>query len=236
MIRRPRAALSAFVVTAAFAVLAAPVGAVAQTAAPSSASVGAAHLCPANLVTLSGSAGVVVGCWCPAGGSAGAVWGSGPYAVVSDLCGAARHAGAVGAEGGAVWARVTAGLGIYEGSAANGVETQALGSFGASIEILNAGGGDEEVAECPETAQGLAETTRCRCPAERVGIGAVWGTDIYTYDSTLCTAALHAGALTRKGGVVTVTPLAGQDSYAGSTRNGVTTDSYGSWGGSMRFD
>ena len=200
MIRRPRAVLSTFVVTAALAfAVSAPLDAAAQSAAPGAASVGAVDLCPANLVALSGSAGVVVGCWCLAGGSAGAVWGSGPYAVVSDLCAAARHAGAVGAEGGAVWARVTAGLGLYEASTANGVETQALGPFGASVDILNAASVDADVAECPETAQNLTETTRCVCPAGRVGIGAAWGTDIYTNDSSLCMAALHAGAVTRKG-------------------------------------
>jgi hypothetical protein len=62
----------------------------------------------------------------------------------------------------------------------------------------------------------------------RVG-GTVWGTDVYTSDSELATAAVHAGVL-RPGetGVVQVQTLGGRPAYAGSTRNGVTTRGYGS--------
>ena len=53
--------------------------------------------------------------------------------------------------------------------------------------------------------------------------GSVWGTDIYTDDSSLSAVVIHAGLL-RDGqqGVIRVTVLAGQSSYQGSTRNGVT--------------
>jgi hypothetical protein len=56
----------------------------------------------------------------------------------------------------------------------------------------------------------------------------VWGTDIYTTDSSLAAAAVHAG-IVRLGqtGVVKVTILAGQQSYAGTTRNGVSSGAYG---------
>src|SRR5437660_8058831 len=66
--------------------------------------------------------------------------------------------------------------------------------------------------------------------------GSVWGTDVYTYDSNLATAAVHAGVL-RDGqrGVVLVTVLKGEDKYQGSTRNGVTTREYGAWDGSYRI-
>ena len=62
----------------------------------------------------------------------------------------------------------------------------------------------------------------------------VWGTDVYTDDSSICTAGVHAGKITRAaGGIVTIEIRPAQDAYAGSTRNGVTTSSYGSWGGSF---
>lgn len=65
--------------------------------------------------------------------------------------------------------------------------------------------------------------------------GSVWGTGVYTDDSSLAAAAVHAGAL-RDGqtGVVKVTILAGQTSYRGSTRFGVRSLSYGSWAGSYK--
>ena len=62
----------------------------------------------------------------------------------------------------------------------------------------------------------------------------VWGTDVYTDDSSICTAGVHAGKITRTaGGTVTIEIRPAQSSYAASTRNGVTTLGYGSWGGSF---
>jgi hypothetical protein len=58
--------------------------------------------------------------------------------------------------------------------------------------------------------------------------GSVWGTDAYTADSRLATAAVHAGAL-REGerGLVRVTILDGSDRpFAGSDRNGVQSFDY----------
>src|SRR5207248_2488347 len=67
--------------------------------------------------------------------------------------------------------------------------------------------------------------------------GPVWGTDTYTDDSSLAAAAVHAGVL-RPGqkGVVAVTVLPGQQAYAGSARNGITTNSFGAWPGSFKVD
>ncbi len=62
--------------------------------------------------------------------------------------------------------------------------------------------------------------------------GSIWGSGTYTDDSDLATAAVHAGLL-RNGetGLVRVTIVAALSSYMGSSRNGVTTSSYGPWGG-----
>lgn len=61
--------------------------------------------------------------------------------------------------------------------------------------------------------------------------GTVWGSDVYTGDSSLPAAAVHAGAVrlgeTR---VVKVTPVAALGRYTGSTRNGITTHEYGPYG------
>ncbi len=65
--------------------------------------------------------------------------------------------------------------------------------------------------------------------------GTVWGTGVYTDDSPLATAAVHAGVLQNgQSGIVKVTILKGQASYTGSTRNGVATSSYSSFSGSYR--
>lgn len=63
----------------------------------------------------------------------------------------------------------------------------------------------------------------------------VWGTDIYTHDSQVCTAALHAGAITGAGGATTLYIEQGLSSYQASDRNGVSSRSYGRWNGSFTF-
>lgn len=66
--------------------------------------------------------------------------------------------------------------------------------------------------------------------------GNVWGTILYTDDSSICTAAVHAGAIKREeGGSVTVVIRPGQGSYQGSSRNGITSGSFGSFGGTFEF-
>ena len=61
-----------------------------------------------------------------------------------------------------------------------------------------------------------------------------YGTDLYTDDSSVCTAAVHVGAITlADGGTVTIEIQPGWDSYVGSERNGISTSSYGSWPGSF---
>ena len=62
--------------------------------------------------------------------------------------------------------------------------------------------------------------------------GSVWGTDVYTSDSTLATVAVHAGVLkVGETGVVQVKIVAPPASFAGSVRHGVTTMDYGPYSG-----
>jgi hypothetical protein len=72
-------------------------------------------------------------------------------------------------------------------------------------------------------------------PSDSLAFG-LWGTDIYTDDSSICLAAVHVGLISpQQGGVVTIEILSEQQSYTGSTRNGVTTGGWGYWAGSFRF-
>ncbi len=67
--------------------------------------------------------------------------------------------------------------------------------------------------------------------------GSVWGTDIYTGDSALAAAAVHAGVLeVGQTAVVKVTMLPGLDGYAGTTRAGVTSSSFGGYPNSFKVE
>ena len=67
--------------------------------------------------------------------------------------------------------------------------------------------------------------------------GSVWGTDVYTGDSSLAAAAVHAGAV--KAGetaVVRVTVVRPLNHYQGSVRNGVTSHDYERYGTAYGVD
>src|SRR3954467_13996727 len=61
------------------------------------------------------------------------------------------------------------------------------------------------------------------CPPGCQDQGGLWGTDIYTTDSAICRAGIHAGAISPAGGTLAVRLDAGQPAYRGSMRNGVTS-------------
>lgn len=69
-----------------------------------------------------------------------------------------------------------------------------------------------------------------------MGGGNVWGTDMYTLDSTLALAAVHAGIL-KPGqvGNVKVEILGPQNAFTGSVRNGVSSMGYGAYPGAYKF-
>src|SRR5438105_3592651 len=68
--------------------------------------------------------------------------------------------------------------------------------------------------------------------------GALWGTDIYTSDSSLGCACVHAGLLQPgESGVVKVTMVQPIPIYNGTTRNGVSSHDWTSgWSGAYRVE
>ena len=74
------------------------------------------------------------------------------------------------------------------------------------------------------------------CPASTGANANVYGTDVYMVDSAVCPAAIHAGILEpNQAGVVTILTGTGAKVFRASTRNGVTTRSYGPWPYSFTF-
>ena len=66
--------------------------------------------------------------------------------------------------------------------------------------------------------------------------GSVWGSSIYTDDSNIARAAVHAGVVgVGQSATVYIKVLPGRNSYASTNKNGVSTSSYGSWSGSYAF-
>jgi len=187
--------------------------------------------------------------FCPANPtqSLNAIYGHDTYTADSPICVAAAHMGLFArGVGGNIRIRIKGPQGFYYGSVRNGIQSNFYGAYDYSYSFVTVNSGAEIVSNLipqitwSQTAAPmytfLSQQFSLYCPS---GIGqtrSIWGTDVYTYDSSICTAAVHAGRISlAAGGVVTIQIEPGQASYAASVRNGITSSSYGSWGGSFRF-
>jgi beta-lactamase regulating signal transducer with metallopeptidase domain len=192
------------------------------------------------------------------GSTEGAVWGSGTYTDDSRLAAAAVHAGLLRpGEEGTVTVRILPGQASYEGSDRNGVPSQPYGAWEGSYRFEQSPtpapaplGGSTSAVSPPRGLlvrpdPGTLEKLRDH-PGETFHFmvtgavnGPVWGgTDnVYTDDSDLATAAVHAGTLQPgQRGIVAVTILPDRGSYEASDRNGVQSRAWAAWGGSYRIE
>lgn len=191
--------------------------------------------------SLSGANGTTFTVTCTPGGTMHSVWGSDIYTDDSSVCTAAVHAGLITYErGGTVTIELRPGQPIYGNSERNGVTTSTYGSYGRSF-VFHSGTSDSQAKEAEGgtpimwnvstsiLAYEVGKKWKFKCPAGGKG-SSFWGTDVYTGDSSICTAAVHAGVITLdRGGPVTVELRPGQSAYKGTTRNGVTSIDYGAY-------
>lgn len=176
---------------------------------------------------------------CPAGGPISSrLWGTNVYTDDSSVCTAAVHAGFIEvASGGTVTIEIRAGQASYQGITRNGVTSRAYGSWTGSFTFVGrvSGSANGNWAAQADSLRGRNnQRFTYSCPAGGPASGRVWGTDVYTDDSSICTAAVHAGALSlARGGSITIEIRPAADSYRGSMRNGITSKSYGYYAGSF---
>jgi len=187
---------------------------------------------------------------CRAQGRFWAVWGTGTYTDDSSICSAAVHAGQIQvAKGGVVLIEIRPGRASYAGSAAHGVRSGSWGRWGGSYVFI---GSAKPLPPQPVVVKGgptqitwstnartyrsqLSKRFSLTCPAGG-RIGSVWGTGIYTDDSSICSAAVHAGLITTaQGGPISIEMQPAQSSYQGSQRFGVTSRKWNAWQGSFIF-
>lgn len=102
-----------------------------------------------------------------------------------------------------------------------------------SLAALTAGLACNKAPPCPAK---FDQSTPAECACNGAGSGTVWGTGIYTTDSPICTAAIHAGAIPAAGGVVKPRGAAGCAAYVGASQNGVTTSKWAAYQSSFFFE
>jgi hypothetical protein len=165
------------------------------------------------------------------------VWGTTTYTDDSPIEAAAVHAGLLRpGQSGIVKVRPLPGQDRYEASNQNGVQSLAYGQQRGSYRF-----GAVSIAARSRTSSlssyrdlvGHSVTL----PVVGTLTGSVWGSDVYTDDSSLGAAAVHAGILAVGDfAFLKVTLMPGQAGYVGSPRYGVTSGSYGSFDGSFRLE
>lgn len=216
-------------------------------------------------IWLSGTSGVgdgcssVVGrtsgeqeCECRPGPWPGSVWGTAIYTTDSSVCSAALHAGVITMAGGPVKLQYTSGCARYSGTDRNEYQTRNWDSYASSYFFPGYGTGrcEEGFASaaapaagagslCPNTFEranlSAEQTLECRCEPVQFA-GSVWGSGPYTTDSSVCKAAVHAGAIPPSGGAVKAKSAPGCSAYPGSWQNGVATTSWGAYRSSFYFE
>jgi len=89
---------------------------------------------------------------------------------------------------------------------------------------------NQVASDAPANMHGLCETVGTTYYFRVTGVteGQLWGTDIYSGDSTIGAAAVHAGLLQPgKTDVLRVTVVTPPERFPGTVRNGVTSTEYG---------
>lgn len=201
-------------------------------------------VCPDNMRSYSAlQPGEALKCTCRASQVRGSVWGSARYTTDSSVCRAAVHAGVIGRNGGEVSVYKASGCPSFVGSTKNGVRTGKWGPYKQTF-VFTASAPDcakpsTEVKACPRSMSaysGIApgQVLTCSCTPQQYG-GSVWGTGRYTTDSSVCGAALHAGAIPATGGTVTVRTAGGCGGFDGTTSNGIKSRRWGAYKRTFAF-
>src|SRR5262249_30076731 len=151
---------------------------------------------------------------------------------------AAVHCGLLKAgQRGVVKVTILPGQANYAATTRHGITSYAYGSWGLSFKVERSFGFlPQQQVNAFQPDPGALVTFRAEVGKSFLfevtgsNAGSVWGTDIYTDDSSLATAAVHAGVLTPgQKAIVKVTILPGQAGYADTTRYGVSSGSWQSW-------
>jgi hypothetical protein len=200
-----------------------------------------AEPCPDRFNELADYKDGELSCVCDEDHAGGAVYGTGIYTEDSSPCAAAIHAGAIAkADGGTIAMKYAKGCSSYAGSKKNGVSSHGWGAYGGSFYFPDKGDGKCTKSDaCPASFKAvpdLDDDTEITCACGENAAGSVWGSEIYTQDSSICAAAVHAGVLEKgKSGSVTARAAPGCKKYDATKSNGVSSSSWGTYDASFYF-
>ncbi|KAM9408651.1 cysteine-rich secretory protein LCCL domain-containing 2 [Pholidichthys leucotaenia] len=178
---------------------------------------------------------------CPANclNKTGKVWGTVSYDVQSSICRAAIHAGVIDNNGGLIDVKRTDKFPFFVRSTKNGIESLSKYKPGNAFVVAKV---EEIIADCYTTVAEIcpyrepsSHCPRIFCPDNCKTQPSYWspviGNNIYSDNSSICKAAIHAGMIRSDGGYIDVLPLDKRKSYIGILKNGIQSESKSNTGG-----
>ena len=180
----------------------------------------------------------------------GNVWGTTVYTDDSSICMSAVHSLATFdmARGGTVYFVMEPGQEGYDADRRRGVQTQTWGVWNGGFRII-AGVPGKRLREITDstpvevTWSTSARYLRGSAVAQHIMLcprggsqRPVWGSDVYSDDSSICAAAVHAGLIEyASGGGVTLRIEGGREGFRGRSQNGVASLTWERSEGSFTF-
>ncbi|BAU11883.1 LCCL domain protein [Leptolyngbya sp. NIES-3755] len=180
---------------------------------------------------------------CPPNGRVSVIYGSDFYSTGSSICTAAVHAGLITVPAGGIVAIQIQPETILFGTTQSSVRTRSLSSSPSFLFVNPATSApltDPKIriigwgTDANHQRGRLDQEFSYRC-LPNGEISTIYGTDVYSIGSSICTAAVHAGKITVKdGGTVTIR-IGSEQNFTGTTRNGVRTRNLRGSGASFTF-
>jgi hypothetical protein len=178
---------------------------------------------------------------CPANCKKGMIYGTLIYSFDSLACLSSIHSGVTkGTDSNMIIIKALPGMGFYQGTSQFGVQSTSIDKSDFSFQTEEAPPviliDCKTTASVPQFAGTLGMKFLVRCPENCSKIAHyVFGNVLYSGDSSICQAAIHAGALNDRGGEVQFMIEPGQKSYFRKRVFGIESKERDSYVKSIRF-
>ena len=154
------------------------------------------------------------------------IFGTIVYTLDSPICKAAIHSGILKEQGGKIIIKLVSGLKYYMGSMQYGIQSVGISKSTLAYIIENAP--PVSIISCKETASniifsgpiGMKFLVKCPVDCSKISHN-VFGSNIYSGDSSICQSAIHFGALNDRGGEVNFVIEKGEKLYYGKRSFGI---------------
>jgi hypothetical protein len=182
---------------------------------------------------------------CPADCYTGTTWGTDVYTDDSAVCAAILHSGAIPQSGGKAMITFVPGQLAYIGSERNGVKSEDYAKWERSFFVQKIDASNKPTTAPPLVLDDKLAHLSCHQSIGTLGDavvgrtysvicspcseGTIYGTGVYTADSSVCAAATHSGLAKTDDVMIQVTIGGKKDSFKGTEANGLSSADWGAY-------